>query len=104
LVASGCSNGGRDGAQTIQEAQKQVLDLNGFDYSAPAELFAIHARRPKGRVTYKRFGTAAEAVRFAIEEMAPRSLGGAHLSIGEARFGAQEIQYLYANLAIRCTA
>jgi hypothetical protein len=28
---------------------------------------------------------------------APRSLGGAHLEIGEARFGAQEIQCPYAN-------
>jgi len=46
---------------------------------------------------YKRFGTAAEALRSAVDEMSPRSLSGAHLEVGEARFGAQEIQYLDAN-------
>jgi hypothetical protein len=80
-----------------EEAREQAQDLDAFDYSAPAELFAMDAKRPKGRVMYKRFGTAAEALRFAIEEMAPRSLGGAYLQVDEARFGAQEIQYLYAN-------
>jgi hypothetical protein len=80
-----------------EEARKQVQDLHGFDYSAPAELFVTDLKRLKGRVMYKRFGTAAEALRFVIEEMPSPSLAGAYLEVGEARFGSQEIQYLYAN-------
>ena len=39
-----------------------------FDYSSPAELFL--ARR-RGRDTdYRRFATAAEAIRYAVEETA----------------------------------
>jgi len=77
------------------EARKQVEELHGFDYSAPAELFATDSKKPRGRVTYKRFSTAAEALRFAIEESP--SLAGACLEVDETRFGSQEIRYLYAN-------
>ena len=71
-----------------------MQNFDRFDYGAPAELFVTN---PGKRIIYKRFGTAAEAVRFAIEELAPRSLGSAHLEVDEGRFGAQEIQHLYAN-------
>jgi hypothetical protein len=43
-----------------EEARTQVQGLHGFDYTAPAELFMIDPKRPKGRVTYKRFDTAAK--------------------------------------------
>ena len=39
-----------------------------FDYNAPAELFL--AKRTKSRrEKYRRFATAAEAIRYAIEEL-----------------------------------
>ena len=69
-----------------QEAQKQVQDLNGLDYSAPAELFVTRAKRHKGNVTYKRFDTAAEALRFAIEEIPAPELNGVYLEVNGARF------------------
>jgi len=78
-----------------EEARKQVEELHGFDYSAPAELFAAVSKKPRGRVTYKRFSTAAEALRFAIEESS--SLAGVYLEVDETRFGSREIRYLYAN-------
>jgi hypothetical protein len=84
----------REGRRLREEARTQVQDLHGFDYGAPAELFVTG---PKGRVVYKRFGTAAEALRFVIEEMPSPSFAGAYLEVNEARFGSQEIQYLYAN-------
>ena len=39
-----------------------------FDYSAPAELFL--AKPMKGsRTKYRRFATAAEAIRYAVEDL-----------------------------------
>ena len=51
------------------QAQKQSRDLNGFDYNAPAELYPSRIKKGRGRVTYKRFDTAAQALQFAIEEI-----------------------------------
>jgi hypothetical protein len=77
------------------QAQKQVRDLNGFDYNAPAELYPSRIKKGRGRVTYKRFDTAAEALQFAIEQIPSGVLLGAYLEVDEARFGVQEIRYLY---------
>lgn len=76
-------------------ARKQVRNLNGFDYNAPAELFPSRSKKGRGHVTYKRFDTAAEALRFAVEELGPQALLGAHLEVEEARFGSEEIRHLY---------
>ena len=77
------------------QARKQVRDLNGFDYSAPAELYPSRIKKGRGRVTYKRFDTAAEALQFAIEQIPPAVLLGAYLEVDEARFGVQEMRFLY---------
>ena len=82
-----------------EQAQKQVWELNGFDYGAPAELYPSRIKKGRGRISYKRFDTAAEALRFAIEEIPPPALLGAYLDVGEARFGMQEIRYLYESAA-----
>jgi hypothetical protein len=77
------------------QARKQVRDLNGFDYNAPAELYPSRIKKGRGRVTYKRFDTAAEALQFAIEQIPPAVLLGAYLEVDEARFGVQEMRVLY---------
>jgi hypothetical protein len=62
-----------------------------FDYNVPAELFL--AKRPKnGRENYRRFATAAEAIRYAVEDLRTR---GAWLEVGDERFNSTEIQRLY---------
>ena len=49
-----------------------------FDYSTEAELFPARNRKYGRRpVRYRRFARAADAVRFAIEELPPELLLGA---------------------------
>lgn len=81
------------------QALRQAQGLDGFDYRAPAELFPSRIKKGRGRITYKRFDTAAEALRFAIEEIPGEALLGAHLEVDEARFGAQEMRRLYESPA-----
>lgn len=70
-----------------------------FDYGAPAELFISksrsHARRP---VTYRRFATGAEAIRFAIEELREELRAGTVMQIDETRFDHDEIRSLYESI------
>jgi len=86
-------------SQARVQAGEQAADLTEFDFTAPAELFP--SRRKKGRcwVTYKRFDTAAEALRFAVEDMPGLALLGACLESEETRFGRQEILRLYESAA-----
>jgi Arc/MetJ-type ribon-helix-helix transcriptional regulator len=52
-----------------------------FDYSSPAELYLS---RRRGRHTdYRRFATAAEAVRYAVEELRTRRSLIAWMQVGE---------------------
>jgi hypothetical protein len=81
--------------QTRRQARMQERDMAGFDYNSPAELFPSRNKKGGGRITYKRFDTAAEALRFAVEDMPGVALLGAYLEIAETRFGEQEIQQLY---------
>lgn len=70
--------------------------MNAFNYQAPAEVFMTrgYAAR-KAPVTYRRFTTAAEALRFAVEELPAPILVGAILEVLEDRFGHQAIHELY---------
>jgi hypothetical protein len=67
-----------------------------FDYNAPAELF-MPKRKGGSRppISYRRFATATEAIRFAIEEFPAIRMLGAWMQVGEDRFGSDEIQRLY---------
>jgi hypothetical protein len=65
-----------------------------FDYNAPAELFL--AKPPKGsRTKYRRFATAAEALRYAVEDLRIPKAFGAWLEVGDERFNSSEIRRLY---------
>jgi hypothetical protein len=70
-----------------------------FDYSAPAEIFMTHARQARRHATtttYRRFQSAAEAIRYAIEEIPPPLLVGAVMEVQEERFDHAGIRGLYA--------
>jgi hypothetical protein len=66
-----------------------------IDFGAPAELFPSRNRKVRSTVRYRRFDRAAEAIRFAIEELPPPQLLGATIEVGEARLGHQNIRALY---------
>ncbi len=67
-----------------------------FDYKRAAELFPTRSRKPRRNpMTYKRFDTAAAAIRFAIEELPSDLLLGAYLQVEEERFGSAGIRRLY---------
>ena len=70
------------------------------NYDAEAELFPPLRRTfSKGPMGYKRFDSAAEAIRFAIEELPPELLRGACLEVEENRFDGSAIRQLYESEA-----
>jgi hypothetical protein len=85
----------RDQAQQQEQAQQ----LSRFDYGATAELFPGSVKKGRGRVTYKRFDTAAEALRFAVEKIPAAALLGAYLEVDDGRFGIRDIRQLYESAA-----
>jgi hypothetical protein len=69
-----------------------------FDYTAAAELFiAKRSGGPRGALNYRRFDSAAEAIRFAVEELSERRILGALMQVGDLRFDADGIRSLYAH-------
>jgi hypothetical protein len=66
-----------------------------FNYNAPAELFPSRRFAKSQTTLYKRFRTAADAVRYCIEEMPAKALAGSFLEVSERRFEGEAIRALY---------
>jgi hypothetical protein len=75
-----------------------------FDYTTEAELlptgsatelFPNKTRRGRQPIGYGRFARAADAIRFAIEELPPNLLLGAHLKVDEEQFDGDGMRRLY---------
>src|SRR5579863_860752 len=78
------------------QKEQRSLTMASFSFNTAAELFPAAIRKKKrAGFAYRRFGTAAEAVRFAIEELPADSLNGAYLQVDEARFDQSGIRSLY---------
>jgi len=70
--------------------------MDGFDFSAPAEIFASKSRGASRRpMTYHRFSSTAEAVRYAVEVLSSETLFGTIMEVNGGRFDATEIRRLY---------
>jgi hypothetical protein len=72
-----------------------ALELDRFDFGAPAELFPRkHASKPK-QIGYLRFTSAAEAVRHAIEVLPSPLLIGTSMIVDGQRYIGKDIRKLY---------
>jgi hypothetical protein len=72
-----------------------------FDYDAPAELFL--AKRTN-RENYRRFATAAEAIRYAVETLRTPKTFGAWLEVGDERFNTVKSSSCTKPMIIRCAS
>jgi hypothetical protein len=90
------TNAPRDNATSVIAKERQFRSLDGFDYDAAAELFPTRRRLPRRQPSgYRRFEQAAEAIRFAIEDLPSECLVGAFLEVDEQRYGSDDIRRLY---------
>jgi hypothetical protein len=70
--------------------------MGEFDYNAAAELYSTRKRMLRRQpLGYKRFAQAAQAIRFAIEDLPSELLIGAFLEVGEERYDGDKIRRLY---------
>jgi hypothetical protein len=58
-------------------------------------LFPSRNRKIANKVKYRRFDKAADAIRFAVEELPEPLLLGAYIEIDEERLGHKDIRALY---------
>ena len=72
-----------------------------FDYGAPAELF-LSKRFGNKREKYRRFATAAEAIRYAVEGLRTPKAFGAWLEVGMHASTAAKSRVCMKPLTIRC--
>lgn len=70
--------------------------MEHFDFTAPADIFIGGGRISKrSPMTYRRFASGAEAIRFAIELQSADRLAMTAIEVEEARLGPKEIRSLY---------
>lgn len=71
-------------------------DMGQFDFGCPADLY-LATRRGMSRqtISYKRFPTGAEAIKYAVEVVGIEKLPGTALETETARLDADQIRALY---------
>jgi hypothetical protein len=74
----------------------RLVEYMKVDYSAAAELFVPRTRGARRRpLGYRRFATAAEAIRFAVEDLSATHSFGPWMQVGDERFNTEAIRNLY---------
>jgi hypothetical protein len=79
-----------------------ILDYSDEAELSPSasdgELSPIGRRKMRQPTGFGRFARAADAIRFAIEELPPELLLAAQLKVAEERFNSEEIRRLYESV------
>jgi hypothetical protein len=83
------------GSSLSQETWYARSEFSNDSFHPPAELFRSRSRNGNRPPGYRRFETAAEAIRFAVEEMSSDNLNRAILECNEERFDGTGILELY---------
>jgi hypothetical protein len=69
-----------------------------FDYAAPAGVFTRSGhRRSGGGTKYRRFESAAEAIRYVIEELPPPLWPGISVEVDDQTLDHRQILELYSS-------
>jgi hypothetical protein len=73
------------------------MAMDRFNYANPGELYYPKPSRLRHHqgVNFRRFNTAAEAIRFAIENIPAPFLSGCYMEVDGLRYDARELQELY---------
>ena len=70
--------------------------MEKFAYDAPAEIYSSQGFGARKRpVTYRRFPSSAEAIRFTIEQLPQIMQRGTVMEVGDDRFEFAAIRALY---------
>jgi hypothetical protein len=71
--------------------------MTTFNYQSPGELYypKAPAIKRKPPITYRRFATAAEALRYAIESFPALVLQGCYMEVEGERYDANQMRELY---------
>ncbi len=69
--------------------------MGKFDYSAPAELYSARGHGRRAPLSYRRFATAAEAIRYAVEQIPKNLSAAAYIETGEQTITHKELRELY---------
>jgi YD repeat-containing protein len=75
-----------------------TANTQAFDYNASADLFSMTNRNGRRQpLGYRHFESAAEAIRYAVEEIPAQNFIGTLLQVDESRCDSREITRLYAS-------
>jgi hypothetical protein len=70
--------------------------MDAGDYFLEASIYyAKSANAKRKALVFRRFPRAAEAIRFAVEELAPKLLNGCTLEVNDVHYFGREIRPLY---------
>jgi hypothetical protein len=82
--------------ELLQRPRAEANDaMVPFDFDAPADLFPARTRVGHRPIGYRRFDSAAEAIRYAVEQMPREFLDGTIMEIDSERLDGARIRELY---------
>ncbi len=70
--------------------------MNAFRYTDPAEVYVANGiKGVRNNMAYRRFETAAKAIRFIVEDLPSKRQVGTVMEVNQRRHYHQEIRALY---------